>query len=438
MKLSSRNYPRILTLAALALLFASTAQTSAAEAQGKDVTRVGFTTEPTVAFQELNSKFCWFHPRAAVIPAGVVGDKPIAVMTLMQHLRVSDFYSGLYTMRSDDLGKTWSKPVAQPSLAWVVEPGGITVAVADVTPGWHAPSGKLLAIGCMVRYSKAGQQISDVKRPTQTHYAVYDPKTDVWSKWKLLEMPADKKFDFSRNACAQWIVEDDGSLLVPLYFGPGEGPYLTTMARCSFDGSELKYIEHGNEMSLNVVRGLYEPSLAKFQGRYYLTIRNDIKGYVTSSDDGLNFQPIKPWTFDDGQELGSYNTQQHWINNADGLFLVYTRRGAGNDHIMRHRAPLFIAQVDPRRLCVIRDTEKIVVPERGTNLGNFGCNRVNDEESWVTTAEYMNDSKPNPRGANGSIYVGRVIWDNPPHAAPQNPSGGHKRPLAKTRQIRYH
>ncbi|MBN2295961.1 MAG: exo-alpha-sialidase [Pirellulales bacterium] len=396
--------------AAVGVLLVWVSLVSAADTASKDVPRESFTIKCGVAFQELNDKYCWFHPRAAVIPAGVAGDKPIAIMTLQQHLRVSDFYSGLYTMRSDDLGKTWSKPVAQPSLAWIIEPSGVTIAVADVTPGWHGPSGKLLAIGCMVRYSKKGDQISDVKRWSQTHYAVFDPKTNVWSKWKLLEMPADKKFDFSRSACAQWIVEDDGTLLVPIYFSADKGPASVTVTKCSFDGNEMKYVGHGNEMSLKVVRGLCEPSIAKFQGRYYLTIRNDLKGYVTSSEDGLNFNPIKPWTFDDGGELGSYNTQQHWVNNDKGLFLVYTRRGANNDHIVRHRAPLFIAQVDPNRLCVIRDTEKIAVPERGTTLGNFGCNPVNASESWITTAEYMDTTTQKKLGANGSIYVSRVIF----------------------------
>ena len=395
-------------LAVAAVLLASAIFALAAEGQDKDVPRVGFTTRLTVAFEELNEGFCWFHPRAAVIPATEPDGKPAAIMTMQKHLRVSDYYSGLYTMRSDDLGKTWSKPFEQPTLAWVVEPNGTTIAVADVTPGWHAPTGKLLAIGVMVRYSKKGHQISDVKRASQTYYAVYDPKTDVWSKWKTLEMPADKKFDFARNGCGQWIVEEDGTLLVPIYFN--NIPFSSTVVKCSFDGSELKYIEHGTELSLNVARGVYEPSIAKFQGRYYLTLRNDVKGYVTFSDDGLNYRPIKPWTFDDGKELGSYNTQQHWLSNSRGLFLVYTRRGANNDHIFRHRAPLFIAQVDPERLCVIRDTEQVVVPERGTNLGNFGANSVNADESWVTTAEYMSSPKPNPRGANGSVFVGRVLW----------------------------
>ena len=65
-----------------------------------------------------------------------------------------------------------------------------------------------------------------------------------------------------------------------------------------------------------------------------MTMRNDKKGFVAVSDDGLHFGPIKPWTFDDGSELGSYNTQQKWVTHSDGLFLVYTRRGVDNDEII--------------------------------------------------------------------------------------------------------
>ena len=53
---------------------------------------------------------------------------------------------------------------------------------------------------------------------------------------------------------------------------------------------------------------------------------------------------------------------------AGGLFLVYTRRGANNDHIPRNRAPLFIARVDPGKLHVIRATERIAIPERGADI----------------------------------------------------------------------
>ena len=70
-----------------------------------------------------------------------------------------------------------------------------------------------------------------------------------------------------------------------------------------------------------------------------------------------------------------------------GLFLIYTRKGANNDHVMRHRAPLFIGQVDPKKLQVIRATEHILIPENHATLGNSGICRINDTESWVTCGE---------------------------------------------------
>ncbi len=381
-----------------------------------------FKVKLDVARQELDPGFCWFHPRAAALPGAGRDGKPAVIMTIQKHLKVSDYYSGMWTMRTDDLGKTWSDPFEIPELAWVKKPDGIVVAVADVTPGWHQPSGKLLAIGCSVRYSPKGRQLADVKRPSQTAYAVHDPQTGSWSRWQTLQMPGDEKFDFARNGCSQWLVKPDGTLLIPIYFGMSTGtPASSTVLHCRFDGERLTYLRHGTELSLNVVRGLCEPSLVRHGGRYYLTIRNDLKGYVTVSDDGLNYQPIKAWTFDDGEELGSYNTQQHWLAHSDGLFLAYTRKGAENDHIFRHRAPLFIAQVDPDRLCVLRKTEKVLIPERGAQMGNFGAAAICESESWVTVSEYMKDDTPDPRGADGSTFVSRVIWSKPNGELPGRP-----------------
>lgn len=384
---------------------------STASGQDAPVRRVDFRVQLDVARQELNPGFCWFHPRAAAIPEAGRNGQPAVVMTLQKHLRVSDYYSGLWMMRSEDLGKTWSGPTEIPELAWQPQPNDMVLAVADVTPGYHAPSGKLLAIGCTVRYSPRGEQLADTKRFSQTAYAVYSPKTERWSTWQILDMPPDDKFNMARNACAQWMVESDGTLLLPMYFAPAENvPCSVTVVRCQFDGQKLSYLAHGDELTLNVVRGLCEPSIVKFQERYWLTIRNDVKGYVTSGRDGLHYEPIQPWTFDDGSELGSYNTQQHWLTHGDGLFLCYTRRGANNDHIERNRAPLFVAQVDPRKPCVLRSTEQLVLPERGVMLGNFGAASITAEQSWVTDAELMLSDQPHPRGANGSVWVGRVLW----------------------------
>ncbi len=373
-----------------------------------------FTVEVETVLKHDDGKFLWYHPRVAAIPGGGKGGKPAVVMTLQKHLRASDHYSGLSVMRTDDLGATWTRPDPRPELDWVAESDRVDVAVADVTPAWHAKTGRFLTVGAQVRYSKAGEQLEDRPRSNQTAYAVLDPKTGKWLPWKPLDMPADARFNFARSACAQFVIEPDGTVLLPFYHGRNQNePWDVTVVRCSFDGKELKYLRHGSELVLRVQRGLAEPSLVFFGGKYYLTIRNDEKGYVTVSRDGLTWEPMRPWTFDDGAELGSYNTQQHWLAHSDGLYLVYTRRGAKNDHIPRHRATLFIAQVDPPTLRVLRKTERVLIPERGAELGNFGAAPVSANESWVTVAEGVWDQEARRRGAEGAVFVARVIWSKP-------------------------
>jgi hypothetical protein len=64
------------------------------------------------------------------------------------------------------------------------------------------------------------------------------------------------------------------------------------VARCRFDGETLTYLEHGTELNIPRDRGLYEPSLTEFEGRYFLTLRADHSAYVTSSKDGLKFDSV--------------------------------------------------------------------------------------------------------------------------------------------------
>jgi hypothetical protein len=159
--------------------------------------------------------------------------------------------------------------------------------------------------------------------------------------------------------------------------------------RAAFDGLNLRYLGHGTELSVKTARGLYEPSLACFGGRFFLTLRNDETAYVTSSPDGLEYEKPIRWTFDDGAEVGSDNTQAHWVTHENGLFLVYTRRADDNGHVLRHRAPLFMAQVEPARLVLVRASERVLVPNHGAQLGNFAVADVNERETWVTTSEAM-------------------------------------------------
>lgn len=370
-----------------------------------------FSIRLDTVLESSDPSFIWYHPRVAVIPAKEAGGVPRVVMTLQKHLKTSDYYSGLYYMLTDDLGEHWTAPIYTPELDWVKESDKVDVAVADVTPGWHSPTGKVLAIGAQVRYSSTGEQMEDRPRSHQTAYSVYDPGADTWTTWQVLEVPDEDIFNFARNACSQWLVNKDGNLLVPLYISRStKEPFSVTVAEYSFDGERLSYVRHGNILKLDIERGFCEPSLTQCEGRYFLTLRNDLKAYVTTSEDGLTFTVPQPWTFDDGTELGSWNTQQHWITHSGGLYLVYTRKGADNDHIPRNRAPLFIARVDTENLQVIRKTERVLIPEEGSELGNFGASAVTPNESWVTVGEGIWDDAPK-RKEPPMIYAARIKWN---------------------------
>ena len=370
-----------------------------------------------------DGKKCWCHPRAGIVPGAGKNGQPRVVLT-MNSLTVSgsDVFEGVFGMTTDDLGKTWTEPAEIKTLAprtEMIEGKELPVAVCDFWPGWHKKTGALLGTGHDVVYTPEWKVKHD--RPRHTTYSVYDPKSNQWDGWNILQMPAGNEFKHAGAGCTQRYDEADGSILLPIYFKPPGKNSRITVLRCQFDGKEMTYQTHGNVISVeDKTRGIGEPSLTKFQDEYFLTIRHNERGYITKSKDGLNFEPHKPWTFDDGKPLGSYNTQQHWVTHSDALYLVYTRKGANNDHIFRHRAPLFMAQVDPQRLCVLRETEQVLVPQRGARLGNFGTTMISPQESWVTVAEWMQTWGPNhvipvdnKYGSNGSLWVAKIKWDQP-------------------------
>jgi lysophospholipase L1-like esterase len=348
---------------------------------------------------------CWVHPRAGTIP----GESPAVVLTAQKLLLTgSDIFYALNEFRTDDLGKTWTGPQEHDTLSRRQEAEGIVSVICDFTPMWHAQSGKLLGTGHVARY-KGDKLAGDYAR--QTAYSHYDAETRTWASWRTLDMPDDDKFYSSGAGSTQRVDLPNGDILLPVYFkAKGVVTAASTVLRCQFDGETLSYVEHGTEMTTDVPRGFGEPSLAQFQGRYFLTLRNDQAGHVTSGDDGLHFMTPQEWTFDDGEKLESYNTQQHWVCHDDALFLVFTRRDPQYDHVFRHRAPLRIAQVDPERLCILRATERILIPERGARLGNFAVTKVNDNETWVTVAEWMQPVGCEKYGSDNSIYVARIQW----------------------------
>jgi len=363
-----------------------------------------FGTRLEVIHSGFDRKTCWVHARAGAIP----GDPPAVVLTMQKLLLSgSDVFYGLNEMRTDDLSKTWSGPTPHPSLARRKD-GDTPIAACDFTPKWHARSGKLLGTGQTVRYVRNRVMAN---RPRQIAYSVYDDAARSWAPWATVDLPDEPMFYSCGAGSTQRVDLPNGDILLPVYYkAKADKTYSTTVLRCRFDGRVLSYVEHGSELKLDVPRGFCEPSLARFAGRYFLTIRNDKAGYVARGDDGLHFPQPRLWRFDDGSLLGSYNTQQHWVVGPGGLFLVYTRKGANNDHVFRHRAPLFIAQVDPDRLCVLRATERVLVPERGARLGNFAVCEVSDAETWVTVTEWMQPVGCEKHGSDNSVYVARIVW----------------------------
>ena len=113
---------------------------------------------------------------------------------------------------------------------------------------------------------------------------------------------------------------------------------------------------------------------------------------------------------------------EFWLTHSDGLFLVYTRKDASNANVIRWRSPLWAARVDTERLCLIRQSEQIVLPLVGDGvnnpdevalMGNFNVTNVSPYESWVTVGEWI----PR-RGAKGDLLMSRIRWSRPNSLAP--------------------
>jgi hypothetical protein len=174
----------------------------------------------------------------------------------------------------------------------------------------------------------------------------------------------------------------------------------------------------GDEISHDRGRGLLEPSLTEFEGRFFLTMRaEDNRGYVATSGDGLKWTPKQAWAWDDGEPLAMSTTQQHWLPHSDALWLVYTRKDASNVNVIRWRSPLWMAQVNPKTLRLRRDTERVVLPLVGDGvndpnrvaiMGNFHTTNVTPEQSWVTVGEWQPKN-----GIRGDLLLARIRWSRP-------------------------
>ncbi|MDM4018794.1 hypothetical protein [Roseiconus lacunae] len=395
--------------------------------------QLDFAHELTVAKSGFDGTMCWVHARAGIVPGNVMrpeAEEPKVVMTAQKLLLSgSDVFYRLHQTTSRDGGQTWSDWVPIDSFARetytgpddplptgadlglkLLQPGDETT-VCDFSPQWHAASQRLLGIGQTVWYRN--NRVMHV-RPRGIAYAVFDHRRNRWQRWKTVRLPDEPRFVSAGSGSQQRVDLVGGDVLIPFYFKrPEDKQFSSAVCRCRFDGETLHFVDVGNALTLPIKRGLYEPSITHFKDRFYLTLRNDDGAYVSVSEDGLQYSEPRHWKFDDGTKLLNYNTQQHWVTHSDGLYLVYTRRGADNDHVFRHRAPLFIARVDPKSLTLLKGTEQIIVPQRGARLGNFGVVDVSADETWVTAAEWMQPLGVEKHGSDNSIFIAKLHWNRP-------------------------
>lgn len=368
-----------------------------------------------------DGEYCYVAPRGAVLPNG-----DVFVETSPLLLSGVDTVYGTETFIAD--GKTF-EPSPFPfkkhkTLQRQKLPDGREMIPCDFMPIYHKKTGKLLMYGHNTYYHN-NDEVYLQAQARQTTYTVYDEKTGTFPAVSYLEMDEEEFFNFGSGS-GQCVEEDNGDLILPVYgFSKAEmlaGKHNTWVAvlRCSFDGKTLRTKEIGKKLVLEQARGFCEPSVTKYNGEYFICLRSDDDGFLAKSKDGLHYDEPKPLCFEDGASVGNYNTQQHWLVGGGKLWLVYTRRGEDNAHVFRHRAPLFIAEVDPVSLRVIRATEKIVVPNRGARLGNFGCCNIDDKRGIVVASEWMqfgggaNDigawKKCMEYGSDNSIFIAEILF----------------------------
>ncbi|MCX7826793.1 MAG: exo-alpha-sialidase, partial [Verrucomicrobiae bacterium] len=251
-------------------------------------------------------------------------------------------------------------------------------------------------------------------------------KDGQWGPRRKLEGNEPRGAYIYSNGCGQRVVLANGDILLAFTHGPEKSkPRSVSSVICSFDGETLAVKQVGDEISHDKGRGLLEPSLVRFGGRFFLTLRaEDNRGYVCASDDGLKWTPKQPWAWDDGEPLTMSTTQQHWLAHSEALWLVYTRKDASNINVIRWRAPLWMAQVNFKTLRLRHATERIVLPlvgdgvkdpDRVAIMGNFHPVNVSPDESWVTVGEWQ------PRnGIRGDLLLARIRWTRPNKLIPWN------------------
>ena len=390
--------------------------------------------ETEVVLEGRRDNQCWFSPLMTVVPTKSPDSPPTVHVQVTQ--QSGNDLGPAHILRTSDMGSSWSLPAESRGLHKVPMDDFI---FETPYPGgfYHKGTGKLLGFGNTV-FSRDDSFNSAAKNEVLVHdllpgrhniFSVWDETCGDWKGWSEIDVADDLKYDGNLlvQPCNQMVELDDGRLILPLVASSEQSPGNRPLtAVCEFDGERLVIVEVGEPLGAPDYkgRGFHEPSAIRFDGAYFMTVRSDredFRMYRAKSADGIHWKDFGVWRWDDGEEVETENTQQHWLAAGGDLYLIYTRVNDMDDGVFRSRAPLFIAKVDSEKLTLIRDSEQVLFPAKGARMGNFTVANISDNEAWVMTGEWMERYDPDWREgmpfycqieSNGKMYnFNRYIGD---------------------------
>ncbi len=368
-----------------------------------------------IIWESTRDNYCYFAPRVTRMSDD--GDR---LAMLMQEISGSDYYSGLLLAQSSDRGRTWTEPEPIAGEERLDIGNRIQQGMVDAILERHRPTGTVLAIGTTIYY-KDGHKLDahrmscgiksldiEFSRPMTPVYRIMK-QDGQWLPGKqyldLTALPEINASDYAIMSCggAQKLWIDDDHLLIPLSIGKfGKLTRAATTVLCRFDGHKLIPEMFGALAEAGSDRGLIEPSIARINNHYAMTMRaEDGHGYVAISDDGLAWRDVKAWRWDDGTEpFITGSTQQHWLELSGKTYLVYTRKDKCNDSVFRWRSPLYICEVK-QSMELVKKTEQVVfplvgdainAPENVPRMGNFWTTALSNNEAIITVGELRPDN----------------------------------------------
>lgn len=342
------------------------------------------------------------------------GEDTVMISYEMLLLSGCDVVYDQYIVKSTDGGKSFGEPILQSKISYTQIDNIRTVYSASVF--YNKAHKKWFGLGRSTDYMDDNTAImvngAFLCASGDPLYFDLDPNEAMFDNPRKLPFPYEYLMATPSN---QFIEFDNGDILIPFYYNTPDKPdkLRCVTVRYAFSDDGMRIVKAGKPILDNSHgRGICEPSIAFLNGKYHLTLRSDEIGLRCESDDGYSFTDPTPWLWDNHTELENYNTQQHWVISEDSLYLAYTKKGANNNHVFRHRAPIFMTRFDEKRKCLVKDEEVILVPELGARLGNFQVLRAKSYESWLITAEWMQPIGCEKYGSDNSLWLAKVTFNH--------------------------